>query len=79
MYHHVKRVSPAGRHFNSHCNAVGWIIVRNLLKQFAYRIEMSMFVFAGIAFGAIVIAMLTVSFQAYKASGVNPAEALKIE
>jgi len=58
---------------------VGWIIVGNLLKQFAYRIEMSLFVFAGIAVGAILIAILTVSFQAFRATHVNPAEALKVE
>jgi putative ABC transport system permease protein len=58
---------------------VGWIIVKNLLKQFAYRIEMSTVIFIAIAFGAIIIAMLTVSFQAYKASGTNPADALKME
>ncbi|MGD0754815.1 MAG: ABC transporter permease [Bacteroidales bacterium] len=57
----------------------GWIIVENLLKQFAYRVEMSILVFIAIALGAIIIAMLTVSFQAYKASGTNPAEALKVE
>jgi putative ABC transport system permease protein len=58
---------------------LGWFIVGNLLKQFANRIEMSPLVFAGIAFGAILVAILTVSFQAYKATGINPAEALKIE
>jgi putative ABC transport system permease protein len=58
---------------------LGWIIVGNLLKQFAIRIDMSPFVFAGIASGALLIAMLTVSFQAYKATGINPAEALKVE
>jgi putative ABC transport system permease protein len=58
---------------------VGWIIVRNLLKQFAYRIDIHFYVFAGIAAGAILIALLTVSFQAYKATGINPAEALKVE
>jgi putative ABC transport system permease protein len=58
---------------------VGWILVNNLLKEFAYRIDISYLVFAGIAVGAIIIAMLTVSFQAYKATGINPAEALKIE
>jgi putative ABC transport system permease protein len=57
----------------------GWIIVGNLLKQFPYRIDMGIFVFAGIALGAAIIAMLTVSFQAYRASGLNPAEALKVE
>jgi predicted permease len=58
---------------------VGWMIVWNLLKHFAYRIDMSLLVFSGIAFGAILIAMLTVSFQAFKATGINPAEALKVE
>jgi ABC-type antimicrobial peptide transport system permease subunit len=58
---------------------LGWIIVEKLLKQFAYRIELNIWVFSVIAIGAIIIAMLTVSFQAYKATGINPAEALKIE
>jgi putative ABC transport system permease protein len=58
---------------------VGWIIIANLLKQFAVRIEMDILVFAGIACGAVVIALLTVSFQALKATGINPAEALKVE
>ena len=58
---------------------IGWIIVENLLKQFAYRINLNISVFTAIATGAIIIAVLTVSIQAYKASGVNPAEALKVE
>jgi putative ABC transport system permease protein len=58
---------------------IGWIIVENLLKQFAYRIELSVPVVALIAFGAFIIALLTVSFQAYKATGINPAKALKVE
>jgi ABC-type antimicrobial peptide transport system permease subunit len=58
---------------------LGWVIVKNLLKQYAYRIDISFYVFAGIAAGAILIAMLTVSFQAYRASITNPSEALKVE
>ena len=58
---------------------LGWFIVSNLLKQFAYRIDISFLVFAGIALGAIIIALMTVGFQAYKATGINPAEALKVE
>ncbi len=57
----------------------GWVIVHKLLQQFAYRIDMNLLVFAGIAAGTIIIAMLTVGYQAYKASCINPAEALKIE
>ncbi len=58
---------------------LGWLIVVNLLKQFAYRIDLRITVFAAIAAGAIMIAFLTVSIQAYKATGINPAEALKVE
>ncbi len=58
---------------------VGWIIVGKLLSQFPYRIDISFLVFAGISFGAILIAIMTVSLQAYRATGINPAEALKVE
>lgn len=58
---------------------VGWYIVAKLLGQFAYRIEINPVVFAGISAGAVLIALITVSFQAYRATGINPAEALKIE
>ena len=58
---------------------LGLIIVENLLKQFAYRIELSVPIVSLIAFGAFIIALLTVSFQAYRATGINPAKALKVE
>jgi ABC-type antimicrobial peptide transport system permease subunit len=58
---------------------LGWFLVDKLLGQFAYRIEMNPVVFVVISVGAILIAVLTVSYQAYRASGINPAEALKIE
>ncbi len=57
----------------------GWIIVDNLLKQFASRIDLSILIFAGIAAGSLIIALVTVTFQAVKASLINPAEALKVE
>jgi len=57
----------------------GWIIVGKLLNQFASRIDMSIPVFAMIAAGAFLIALITVSFQAFKASLINPAAALKVE
>jgi putative ABC transport system permease protein len=57
----------------------GWIIVGKLLSQFANRIDMSIPVFAAIAAGALILALVTVIFQAFKASLINPAEALKVE
>jgi ABC-type antimicrobial peptide transport system permease subunit len=58
---------------------VGWYIVKKLLSQFANRIEIDFLVFVLISAGAILIAFLTVSFQAYKATMINPASALKVE
>jgi putative ABC transport system permease protein len=49
------------------------------LKQFAFRIDMNILIFEGIAAVAIIVALLTVSFQAYRAASTNPAEALKVE
>lgn len=57
----------------------GWLIADKLLKQFAYRIDLKLSVFAGIAVVSLLIALLTVSFQAFKASRINPAKALKVE
>jgi len=57
----------------------GWIITGNLLKQFASRIDLSLAVFAVIAGASIIVALVTVSFHAYKASLINPAAALKVE
>jgi putative ABC transport system permease protein len=58
---------------------LGWLVVENLLKQFAYRIEPGIIVFAIIGAGALIIALLTVSFQAFKAARINPVNALKAE
>jgi putative ABC transport system permease protein len=57
----------------------GWVIVHKLLQQYAYRIDIKIIVFAVIGAATIIIAALTVGYQAYKASCINPAEALKIE
>ncbi len=57
----------------------GWLIMKKLLAQFPFRIDLDFMIFLLIAAASVAIAMLTVSFQAFRAAGVNPAEALKIE
>jgi putative ABC transport system permease protein len=58
---------------------IAWYIMKNWLQDFAYRINISwwMFVTAGII--AILIALLTVSFQAIKAAIANPVKSLRSE
>ncbi|UCC43626.1 MAG: ABC transporter permease [Candidatus Zixiibacteriota bacterium] len=64
-------------------NAVAWPIayyaMNRWLQDFAYRIELGIgtFVLAGLA--AMLIALLTVSYQAIRAAWANPVEALKYE
>ncbi|HEX9513999.1 MAG TPA: hypothetical protein VF939_26085 [Puia sp.] len=54
-------------------------VVRNPSSGFAYRVPMSASVFVIAGLLAIVIALLTVSFQAIRAATRNPARSLKVE
>ena len=58
---------------------VAWYVMNKWLQNFAYRIDMSwwMFVLAGGL--ALVIALLTVSTQAIRAATANPVESLRYE
>ncbi|MBS1745880.1 MAG: ABC transporter permease [Bacteroidetes bacterium] len=58
---------------------LAWWAMHNWLNNFAYRINIEwwMFVVAGI--GALLIALITVSFQAVKAALSNPVKSLRTE
>ena len=58
---------------------LAWYIMNNWLQDFAYRINISwwMFLLSGVI--AILIALLTVSFQAIKAAIANPVKSLRSE
>ncbi len=49
------------------------------LKQFAYRVEITVMVFAVSSIGALLIAWLTVAFQAFKAALAKPVDSLRSE
>ena len=49
------------------------------LQQYEYRTEISWWIFALTAFGAVFITLLTVSFQAIKAALMNPVTSLRSE
>jgi len=49
------------------------------LEDFAYSINISVWVFAIAGIGVILIAFLTVSFQAIKAAIANPVKSLRTE
>jgi putative ABC transport system permease protein len=58
---------------------VAYYIMSTWLEGFEYHIDIQWWMFGLAAIGAIVIAMLTVSFQAIKASTANPVDSLKAE
>jgi len=56
----------------------GWAMSR-WLRDFAYRVELGGAVFAAAAAGALLLAMVTVGFQGWKAARENPAESIRNE
>jgi putative ABC transport system permease protein len=64
-------------------NIIAWPIsyytVHRWLHNFAYRSDIGLFVFILAGLIAIVIALLTVGFQAFKAATSNPVDSLRYE
>ena len=58
---------------------VGWWMMNKWLQSFAYRIDISWWVFAFAGLLTIAIALITVSFQAIKAAIANPVTSLRSE
>jgi putative ABC transport system permease protein len=58
---------------------VAWYFMNNWLEDFAYRIHISWWLFLLAGSIAILIALLTVSFQAIKAAITNPVDNLRSE
>lgn len=58
---------------------LAWIVMQQWLENFAYRIEMSMMTFIWAGLIALVIAWLTISWQAVSAALANPVESLRSE
>lgn len=58
---------------------VAWWIMQIWLQQFAYHIKISWFVFVIAGVMALLIALVTISFQAIKAALANPVKALRME
>jgi putative ABC transport system permease protein len=58
---------------------LAYFLISDWLKQFDYRTELSWWVFIISVLGAITITLLTVSYQAIKASLMNPVKSLRME
>ncbi len=58
---------------------IAWFFMNKWLQDFAYRINISWWIFLVAGFVAILIAVVTVSFQAIKAAVANPVKSLRTE
>ena len=58
---------------------VAWWAMSKWLQSFAYRINISWWMFAVAGIAALFIALITVSFQAIKAAVANPVKSLRTE
>jgi putative ABC transport system permease protein len=58
---------------------VAWWVMNKWLEDFAYRINIGVWVFVFAGFTALFIALVTVSFLAIKAAVANPVQSLRTE
>jgi len=58
---------------------LAWWAMHQWLQGFAYRQNIQWWVIASAAFGSLVIAFITISFQSIKAAVANPIESLRSE
>lgn len=58
---------------------IAWWMMNKWLQDFAYRIDIEWWMFALAGMMAVVIALVTVSFQAVKAAVANPVDSLRDE
>ena len=58
---------------------VAWWIMHNWLQNYEYRIDISWWIFLAAGVSAILIALITISFQSIKAAIANPVKSLRTE
>ena len=58
---------------------IAYYFMNQWIQDYTYRAAISWWIFASAGAGALLIALLTVSFQAIRAAVANPVESLKNE
>jgi putative ABC transport system permease protein len=58
---------------------VAWWVMHSWLQNYQYRIEISWWIFFAAGISAILIALITISFQSIKAAIANPVKSLRTE
>jgi putative ABC transport system permease protein len=58
---------------------IAWYIMNRWLQDFAFRTNISWWIYALAGLAAIVIALLTITWQTCRAASTNPVNALRYE
>ncbi|HMJ69717.1 MAG TPA: ABC transporter permease [Cyclobacteriaceae bacterium] len=58
---------------------ISWYVMHQWLEQYSYRTSVSVWVFIWSGTGAVLLTLLTVSYQAIRAAKANPVESLRTE
>jgi putative ABC transport system permease protein len=58
---------------------LSWFAVNKWLQDYAYRVNISWWIFLVAVLLALLIALVTISFQAIKAAVANPVKSLRTE
>ncbi|MBC8111722.1 MAG: ABC transporter permease, partial [Verrucomicrobia bacterium] len=58
---------------------IAYYFMHNWLQKYEYRTEISGWIFVASGLGALLITLLTVSFQAVRAALANPVKSLRTE
>ena len=58
---------------------VAWFVMHNWLQHYKYRIDISWWIFVTAGISALLIALITISFQSIKAAISNPVKSLRTE
>jgi putative ABC transport system permease protein len=58
---------------------IAWYVMQQWLQDFAYRIHIALWMFVVAGLLAVLVALVTVSFQAIKAAIANPVKSLRTE
>ncbi|MDR3181176.1 MAG: FtsX-like permease family protein, partial [Prevotellaceae bacterium] len=58
---------------------VAWYFMTKMLQEYVYRIPLSWWIFAATAVAVILLTVLSVGIQAYRAAIANPINAIKTE
>jgi putative ABC transport system permease protein len=58
---------------------IAWFGINKWLQSYAYRVAINLWIFVLVGVIVLIIALLTVGFQSYRAARRNPVDALRYE